>query len=241
MADWVVAISNASRMHFLDTFPHVPEERVRVIHPCSRFMDTKNEGIRPKSMKDIPSGRFWLSVGTIEPRKNQRKLAEAYARYLSLGNAPMKLVFAGKNGWLMEDFQSYLEELGIAEDVVITDYVSDNELIWLYRNCFANLYPSFFEGFGLPVLEGMQFGAATIASSTTSIPEIVGNAGILLDPKDIDAWVNAMACLVADEDERKRLGAAAKVQAACFDWKQSARALLELYEEALTTPKRNFV
>ena len=240
-ADWVVAISEASRAHYLSVFPHFAEDRIRVIYPCSRFADSTTEGRRPKALENVPAGGYWLSVGTIEPRKNQRRLAEAYARYLALGGAPMPLVLAGGKGWLMEDFQEHLSELGIAAHVVMTGYVSDEELIWLYRNCYANLYPSLFEGFGLPVLEGMQFGAPTLASRSTSIPEVAGDAAILLAPEDTDGWAQAMLRLAANRVERDQLSAAAREQAGRFDWKRSATSLLQLYEEALASPKRRMV
>ncbi len=237
-ADWVVAISEASRAHYLSVFPHFPEDRIRVIYPCSRFADSSAEGKRPKALDDVPVGGYWLNVGTIEPRKNQRKLVEAYARYLALGGAPMPLVLAGGKGWLMEDFQKHLSELGIDAQIVMTGYVSDEELIWLYRNCYANLYPSLFEGFGLPVLEGMQFGAPTLTSNSTSIPEVAGDAAILLAPEDMEGWAQAMLRLAENREERDQLSAAALDQAARFDWKHSAAALLQLYEEALASPKR---
>lgn len=237
-ADWVVAISEASRAHYLSVFPHFPEDRIRVIYPCSRFLDSSAKGKRPKALEGVVSGKYWLNVGTIEPRKNQRRLVEAYARYLSLGGEPMPLVLAGGKGWLMEDFQVHLNELGIRDHIVMTGYVSDDELIWLYRNCYANLYPSLFEGFGLPVLEGMQFGAATLTSNTTSIPEVAGDAAIQLSPEDIEGWTHAMLRLAADKLERDRLSAAALKQAIRFDWKQSAAALLQLYEVVLASPKR---
>ena len=119
----------------------------------------------------------------------------------------------------------------------MTGYVSDDELIWLYRNCYANLYPSLFEGFGLPVLEGMQFGAPTLASNSSSIPEVAGNAAILLAPEDTEGWTQAMLRLAANRNEREQLSAASRKQAGRFDWKQSAAALLQLYEEALGVPK----
>lgn len=147
-ADWVVAISESSREHYLAVFPHFPVDRIRVIYPCSRFADSSAMGKRPKALDDVPIGGYWLNVGTIEPRKNQRRLVEAYARYLALGGEPMPLVLAGGKGWLMEDFQKHLSELGVDAKIVMTGYVSDDELIWLYRNCYANLYPSLFEGFG---------------------------------------------------------------------------------------------
>jgi glycosyltransferase involved in cell wall biosynthesis len=180
-------------------------------------------------------------VGTIEPRKNQLRLAKAYARYLALGGAPMPLVFAGGVGWLMDDFDNDFSKLNIAEKVIMTGYVSDDELIWLYRNCYANLYPSLFEGFGLPVLEGMQFGAPTVTSRSTSIPEIAGEAAILLDPLDIEGWAQVMLRLAANGVERDDLSASGRMQAGRFDWKRSALSLLQLYEEALSSPKRSMM
>ena len=239
-ADWVVAISESSQAYYLKMFPHFPKERIRVIYPCSRFADVTLEGKKPKTMEHIRAGGYWLSVGTIEPRKNQRRLAEAYAHYLALGGMPMPLVLVGGKGWLMDDFQKSLSELGISDHVMITGYVSDEELIWLYRNCYANLYPSLFEGFGLPVLEGMQFGAPTLASQSTSMPEVAGEAAILLDPQDIEGWAQAMLRLVKNKGERKQLSQAARKQAEKFDSKRSAAALLQLYEEALALPKRNY-
>lgn len=237
-ADWVVAISEASRAHYLSVFPHFSEDRIRVIYPCSRFADSFAQGKRPKALDDVPTGGYWLNVGTIEPRKNQRRLVDAYARYLALGGAPMPLVLAGGKGWLMEGFQKHLSELGIDAQVVMTGYVSDDELIWLYRNCYANLYPSLFEGFGLPVLEGMQFGAPTLTSNATSIPEVAGDAAIFLAPEDTEGLAQAMLRLATNWLERDQLSAAALEQAKRFDWKHSAVALLQLYEEALASPKR---
>lgn len=237
-ADWVVAISKASRDHYLSVFPHFPENRIRVIYPCSRFTDSSLPGHRPAGLKGIGEGRFWLSVGTIEPRKNQYRLVEAYVRYLAAGGAEMPLVLAGGKGWLMEDFKQHLADLGIADKVVLTGYVSDEELVWLYRNCYANLYPSLFEGFGLPVLEGMQFGAPTLTSTSTSIPEVAGEAAILLPPEDVGAWTKAMLDLSSNPMARSRLAALAKTQASQFEWKRSAKELLGLYQEAITLPKR---
>ena len=237
-ADWVVAISEASRTHYLSVFPHFPQDRIRVIYPCSRFADSSAQGQRPAALANVAAGGYWLSVGTIEPRKNQRRLVEAYAQYLELGGLPMPLVLAGGNGWLMDDFQSHLSTLGVGAQVLMTGYVSDDELIWLYRNCYANLYPSLFEGFGLPVLEGMQFGAPTLASNSTSIPEVAGDAAILLAPEDTGAWTQAMLRLATNRNERDSMVSKSLKQAARFDWKHSASQLLQLYEEALAAPKR---
>ena len=236
-ADWVVAISEASRAHYLSIFPHFPEDRIRVVYPCSRF-EPAEQGKRPHALERVSTGGFWLTVGSIEPRKNQHRLVEAYARYLKLGGAQIPLVIAGGAGWLMDGFQSRLTELGIDACVVMTGYLSDDELIWLYRNCYANLYPSLFEGFGLPVLEGMQYSAPTIASDSTSIPEVAGDAAILLDPEDTDAWAQTMLRLAGNRGERDQLAVASSRQGARFDRTRSVESLLETYSDALASPKR---
>ena len=237
-ADWVVAISEASRAHYLRIFPHFPQERVRVIYPSSRFLDASAQGERPKALDKIAKQGFWLNVGTIEPRKNQRRLVEAYASYLKQGGKPMPLVLAGGKGWLMEDFKKHLIELGIDAHIIMTGYVTDDELIWLYRNCYANLYPSLFEGFGLPVLEGMQFGAPTFTSNSTSIPEVAGDAAILIDPEDVEGLSQAMLRLASNREERDQLSKSGVKQAESFNWQNSTTALIQLYEEALASPKR---
>jgi glycosyltransferase involved in cell wall biosynthesis len=236
-ADWVVAISEFSRAHFLKLFPHFPGDRVRVIYPCSRFTDATREGTPPASAGDLPANGFWLSVGTIEPRKNQRLLVRAYARYLEAGGSPMPLVLAGGRGWLMDDFQQYIAAQGVSDHVVMTGYISDDEIIWLYRNCYANIYPSLYEGFGLPVLEGMQFGAATICSNTTSIPEVAGGAAIMLSPEAPDAWTENMLQLALDHEKRQGLRLAARNRAKQFEWERSASAMLEIYQNAVDMPK----
>ncbi|HYC36636.1 MAG TPA: glycosyltransferase family 1 protein [Usitatibacter sp.] len=237
-ADWIVAISEATREHFLRTFPHFSAERVRVIHPTSRFTDLSAQGRRPRGLDMLEQGNFLLSVGTIEPRKNHLGLARAYARYLALGGKPRPVVFAGGRGWLMGEFARELSKLGISGHVAMTGYLPDDEIAWLYRNCLAHLYPSFFEGFGLPVLEGMQFGAPTICSNTTALPEVAGEATILLAPEDTEAWAQAMLALSNDAPKRQWMAAAGRARAAQFNRQASAAAMVSLYEEAAAAPKR---
>src|SRR5262249_30261696 len=192
----------------------------------------------PKQCQGIQTGRFWLSVGTLEPRKNQQRLIEAYSRYVAGGGPRMPLVLAGGPGWLMESLPQIIAELNVAQDIILTGYVTDEELVWLYRSCYAHVYVSYFEGFGLPVLEGMQFAAPTIASKMTSIPEIVGSAGILVDPVNTDEISGALLELAVNLDRRQTLAAQARKQAASFSWQQSAQRMLEVYERAVAQPKR---
>jgi glycosyltransferase involved in cell wall biosynthesis len=218
-ADWIVANSDYTRRHFLEIFPHYPADRTEVVYPGSRY-SAEGAAERPARFAQLAPGGFWLSVGSLEPRKNHRRLLEAYAR----SGASLPLVLAGGKGWLMDDFKA-------PAGVTLTGYVSDRELEWLYRNCFGFLYPSLFEGFGMPVLEALSLGAAVICSNTTSLPEVAGDAGLLVDPLDVGSIAAAMVRLASGQIEREALRAAGLRQARRFSWEASARKLLRVYEQ----------
>lgn len=229
-ADGILAISNYSREHFLRTFPYYPREKTRVIYPASRYFEIQNIR-RPLSLPaQVLTEKFWLCVGTIEPRKNHLGLLRAYARYKARHGNALPLVHAGGSGWLMDDFTEQVRKLNLQDDVITLGYVDNETLQWLYQNCFAFLYPSFFEGFGLPVLEAMSLGVAVITSNTTSLPEVAGDAALLINPLDDQSLAQAMLRL--DDDELRRdLKTKAIAQAARFSWQNSANATLQMYQE----------
>jgi len=232
-ADKFVAISEATKGAFLNHFPDVIPDKITVVYPASRYSmpGYSRKPMRPKRMPARVQTNFFLSVGTIEPRKNQEFLVIAYENYRDRGNPPIPLVFAGKPGWLMDGFQARIQASRWADDIHMLGYVSEGELAWLYSNCLANLYPSLYEGFGLPVLEGMSFGACTLASDRTSIPEIAGNAGILLPPNDTEAWIQALANLTARQTEMSELKKLALARSTAFEWATSTDNILALYEK----------
>ncbi len=235
-ADLIVAVSQYSRRHFLDIFPHYPSDRVAVAHLASRF-HRQPDCARPAKLARLRPGRFWLTVGTIEPRKNHRRLLQAYARLKAQLGESFPLVLAGGKGWLMEDFESFVDKLGLRKDIVVLGYVEEAELQWLYQNCFAFLYPSLFEGFGLPVLEAMTLGAPVIASNTTSLPEIVGAAGLLVDPLEEEAILDAMHRLATGQIDREVLCAQAMARAREFSWDSTAKQVVGFYQQVVTRPR----
>jgi glycosyltransferase involved in cell wall biosynthesis len=233
-ADGFVAISEATKQAFLKRFPAISPDRVQVIYPASRF---GQPGFRPEpkppDKRIFKSGDpFFLSTGTIEPRKNQSFLLDVYQQFRARGGRPIPLILAGKKGWLMDGFDQKIAASHWAEDIHVLGYVSDGELAWLYQHCLVNLYPSHYEGFGLPVLEGMHFGTPVVCSNRTSMPEIVGAAGVLLSPDDLSSWVQALEALASEPQRRQQLHQAAVARAARFDWKQSAAQIRRLYEAA---------
>lgn len=234
-ADLIVAISEYTRQHFLSTFPGFPANRVAVVYPASRF-----EGLRdaesPQRFAALQPGGFWLSVGTIEPRKNHVRLLDAYRILKAESGSTLPLVLAGGQGWLLQHFDALLYGLEPGREVILPGYVSDNEMEWLYRNCFGFLYPSLFEGFGMPVLEALGFGAPVLCSNTSSLPEAAGEAALFFDPLDAREIAATMQHLVSGEVSRDLLRAAAHRQARKFSWAGSASRLRELYDHVMTLP-----
>ena len=178
-------------------------------------------------------GDYVLSVGSIQPRKNLVRLIKAYAslRGKQGGNNFPKLVLVGKRAWLYDETLRALEETGIGDSVVMTGYVPEPDLPALYSGALCFVYPSFFEGFGLPPLEAMKCGAPVIVGNATSLPEVVGEAALKVDPFDVSAIAWAMDQLVKDAELRQELRDKGLARARLFDWKETARQTLAVYEQ----------
>ncbi|MEA5448422.1 glycosyltransferase family 1 protein [Leptolyngbya sp. CCNP1308] len=232
-ADVVVAISHYSKKRFLENFPHFPAERVVVAHLGNRLVADGPEEPVPALAAGKP---FFLSVGTLEPRKNLRRLLAAYRRYAEQYPLPKPLVLAGGNGWLEDDLTAYIADLNLQHRVHILGYVSDRTLRWLYRHCWAFVYPSLYEGFGLPVLEAMGAGAAVITSNTTSLPEVGGDAVLYIDPSSEESIVAALT-QIEEPARRSACQASSGRQARSFAWEKSAAAVYGAYEQALQMPR----
>jgi glycosyltransferase involved in cell wall biosynthesis len=234
-ADFLVSISHYSLNHFLRIFPNYPKDRTVVAPLASRF-GPHSPQTRPQALGDLPPDGFWLCVGTIEPRKNHERLFAAYAAWRRETGGTMPLVLAGGKGWLMDDVARTVAELGIADQLIFTGYVTDAELAWLYASCHAFLYPSLFEGFGLPVLEAMSLGAAVISSDATSLPEVAGDAALLVDPLDVAGLTTAMTTLTGNPSLRESLRQQAQTRAGLFSWEQTARIVADTYARVLGLP-----
>jgi glycosyltransferase involved in cell wall biosynthesis len=175
---------------------------------------------------------FWLGVGTIEPRKNYRLLIEAYAE---LKDEKRLLVIAGGKGWFESDLGGMVKEYGIKDYVKFLGYVSDEELSALYSSCFAFIYPSFYEGFGLPVLEAMSCGAAVITSNTSSLPEVGGDAVLYIDPRSKENLVEKMKLLMDNSLLIQELRIKSKEGSKIFSWDRAAETVLKIYQNTMQT------
>ena len=140
-----------------------------------------------------------------------------------------KLVLVGKLAWLYDETLRAIEEYGLGDLTVLTGYVAEADLPALYTGALCFVYPSYFEGFGLPPLEAMQCGAPVIAGNRTSLPEVVGEAGLLIDPFDKDALTAAIARMIDDANLRARLSVKGRARALHFSWRKTARLTLQAY------------
>jgi glycosyltransferase involved in cell wall biosynthesis len=175
--------------------------------------------------------RFILHVGTLEPRKNLETLIRAYAGLSQRDQ--VKLVLVGAKGWQTGPFFQLIEELGLTLDVILPGYSTPGELPLWYASAEVFAFPSLYEGFGLPVLEAMACGAPVVVSNTTSLPEIVGNDGLQVDPLDVEAWREALTGLLDDPVRRADLSARGRERASHFSWEQTAWQTVASYRAAL--------
>ncbi len=171
--------------------------------------------------------RFILHVGTLEPRKNLVRLIEAVRA--STQSPDMRLVLVGGKGWLYEDIFASVERLGLAQNVIFPGYIAEADLPAVYNLATVFAYPSLYEGFGIPPLEAMACGTPVVCSNSSSLPEIAGDAALLIDPTDTEALADALQRALSDESLRADLRRRGVAQAQRFSWPAAAQKLLAAY------------
>ncbi len=232
-ADRVLADSEATRADLIRLLG-VPPEKVEVLYsgvdPRFRPEPEPGERERLRARYGVGDQPYVLSVGTLQPRKNFVRLIRAFARLRSatLRLAP-RLLIAGGRGWLYEEVLEEAERRG--DRVRLLGFVDDADLPALYRNARLFVFPSFYEGFGLPVLEAMACGVPVVCSSASSLPEVAGDAALLVDPHDEEGLAAAMERALADETLRAEMRARGLQQAARFTWDRAARQLLSVFDQ----------
>ncbi len=234
-ADHILAPSEATKADLIDILD-VPGDKITV-HPegvDEQFKPLKAECSQPVIQALGLPASYLLFVGTLEPRKNLLGLARAYRDLkLELPDAP-KLVIVGRPGWHFEQLMTDLNKVGINDDMIIKHDVTDYQLPAVYNHALALISPSYYEGFGLPALEAMACGAVPIVSRVASLPEIVGDVGLLVDPNDVGSISEALAHALTDSQWSERQKEAALRRAAEFRWSDTARIALDCYQRVLS-------
>lgn len=233
-ADHIIAISEHTKKDILALLK-IPQEKITVI-PLAASKDfrpvTSSVKLKAVQQKYQTGIDYILHVSTIEPRKNLSFLVRAYALAVREG-IDTKLVITGKKGWFYDGLFRLVEELNLTDRVIFTGYVDDKDMPALYSGAKIFVFPSLYEGFGLPPLEAMACGTPVISSNTSSMPEVIANAGILLSPKDERLWARNIINVLKDHGLAKNMSDWGLRQAKKFSWEETAQKTIEVYEKVL--------
>jgi len=236
LADRIITVSEFSRDAILRAYP-VPREKVRVIpNAVSSEFKVVSRGRATQATYERfgIEAPFIFSVGDLQPRKNHIGLITAFTA-LAAAHPELNhhLVIAGQNTWFTPKVRAAAQASGVAPRIHFTGFVSDADLVRLYNACDCFVFPSFYEGFGLPILEAMACGRAVACSNTSAMPEVAEGAGLLFDPRNPASIARAMADILLDAELRQRIESRGLHRAAHFNWRRSALATLEVYREVI--------
>jgi glycosyltransferase involved in cell wall biosynthesis len=231
----IVTGSDFSRAAILKVYGGLDEDQVVVVPNAAgpEFRPISRESAAAVVRERFGlAGPFVLSVGDLQPRKNHIGLIRAFARLVK-AHPQLKhtLLLAGKETWFAERVRDAARQSGVQDRIRFSGFVSDPDLLHLYNACDLFVFPSFYEGFGLPALEAMACGRAVTCSNTSALPEVVDGAAILFDPYALDEMVRAMADLLLDAELRSRMERLGLQRAAHFSWQKTAERTLEVYRD----------
>jgi len=230
--DKIICVSEATKNDVIEILKIKESIREKIaviplgVDEPEEFFDEKNPIILLKNK--LEKQKYILFIGTIEPRKNIKSIIKAYSM-LEKSYLDYKLVIVGRKGWHYDGVYETVEELGLGDKIVFTDFVTDKEKNVLLSNCYLFVYPSFYEGFGIPVLEAMSFGIPTITSNISSMPEVAGDAGILINPLKVEEVANAMTLLLEDKSVYEDLKIKSLQQIKKFTWEKMAESTVKAY------------
>jgi len=237
----VIVISESTRRDVINRLG-VPDARITVTPlaapPHIRMVTASSVMDRVRSMYGL-SQEYILAVGNLQPRKNLGRLIEAFSIIRREGH-DAQLVIVGQARWRQSEILRTVKERGLDNDVVFTGYVADADLSALYSGAAVFVYPSLYEGFGLPILEAMACGAPVVTSNTSSLPEVAGDAALLVDPRSVPALTDAIRAVLLDSQRANELRARGFAQVARFSWSKTAQQTLAVYDRVLKRSRRGW-
>ena len=239
-ADAIITVSLSAKRDIVRLYG-MPPERVHVVHeaaaPSFRPVHDSIERERVRRRYGLPD-RFILYVGTIEPRKNLPKLIEGFAKRRRSGDLPHQLVCAGPYGWLSRDIEDRIERLQVEDAIRFTGYVPFEDLPALYSLAEMFVFPSLYEGFGLPVIEAMACGTPVVTGHVAALSEVAGGAVEHVDRLDAESLGDAMVSLARSRERRENLSALGLQRSHAFSWDRAARETLEVYRQTMAAGRR---
>jgi len=240
LADRIITVSR-STFEDLIRITNVNGKKVDIIHlgrPKWDGLLINNKKIAEAKNKYGVKGDYFIYMGTIEPRKNLKNLVKGYKEYLSVNNSQYKLVICGKKGWKYKELVKDDSDDSIYENIIFTGFIDEVDKPYLMKGAKLFLYLSQYEGFGLPVLEALTLGVPTITSNISSMPEIAGDAGMKVNPNDVNAICLNIERLVSDDVLYKNLKEKSIAQASKFNWMTTAEKTVFLYNQFKNDKRR---
>jgi glycosyltransferase involved in cell wall biosynthesis len=233
-SDYIFTVSEYSKNDIVKQYRIKPEKVIVTYNAVNqRFHTLDKNDLNEEELRGkfgIGKAKYILTVGNLQPRKNIPRLIEAFNLWNKQNNHDVKLVIVGKKAWLYSDVIKAVNKK--PESIVLTDYVSDEDLIRLYNGAECFIYPSFFEGFGIPPLEAMACGIPVAVANTTSLPEVVGNAGLYFDPFMISSIADAIDRLMNYKDRNEMIKKGFN-QVGKFHWNDSAGLIVDTYHRTV--------
>ena len=232
-ADAIITISESSKKDLMEHYG-TPSEKIHVIYeaPELNFTPCDNISINTVRRKYNLPEQYLLVVGTIEPRKNYSRLVTAFMR-LRETFKDLHLVVVGSRGWLFEDFFQTIDDLHASEYVIFPGYIPDQDLPQVYAGATVTVMPSIYEGFGLPILEGMASGSPVVCSNSSSLPELGGTVAKYFNPYDIEEMTHVLQQVLASETVRNKMRTDGILHAQQFTWHSTAEETLSVYKQIL--------
>lgn len=234
-SDFIITDSEHARREILEDFGLPPDKVKAIMLGFDPQMSMERRGVGGEAVLakyGLPA-EYLLYVGTIQPRKNLDTLIKAFNILKQNGTVDHKLVIVGRKGWLYERLFADIKAMNLESDIIFTGFVPDEELPYIYDHARVFAYLSLFEGFGLPPLEAMACGVPVITSNTTSLPEVVGDAGITVPPTDVTAVVAAFEKVLSQPEIARHMQEAGRARAELFSWEAAARQTLVAYRDAV--------
>lgn len=231
----VFTVSNHAKNDIQERY-HISESKIYVTYNAvnssfRKLNEVELNEIELREKFQIGNESFLLCVGNLQPRKNLPRLIRAYRKYSKYSVEHSKLVIVGKKAWMFNEVIK--EALEGTDDVVLTDYVSDMDLVRLYNAAYAFIYPSYYEGFGIPPLEALACGTPVAVANATSLPEVVGNAGVYFDPFNESDITNAIDIIMNNRDARQSSVEKSVDRVNYFSWEKSADIIIKTYQEII--------
>lgn len=240
--NWIICISNATKNDLCDYIKHIEPSKAFVAHLAASELfylcsDLERVAMIKRKYSIPPDEPYILSLSTLEPRKNISHTIRCFAKLVSQQHIKdLYLVLVGTKGW---NYNNIFEEISnypsLRDRIIVTGYVADEDLAPLYSAAMAFVYPSFYEGFGLPPLEAMQCGVPVITSNTSSLPEVVGDAGIMVSPTDADALCQSMLEIYNNPSLRKAMSLSSIERSRQFSWEKCTQETINAYKTALSS------